>query len=1084
MNSRILWTGDYPVLESAFFDEIKATRAKDPFRPLLIFVSSKLLGLHLRRFLADKGINHFNLRFKTLEEFAREVSGPYLLGEGRNEIPPHADELIIGHLSRTLSEQKEGFYFHDIANQRGFHRALLETIKDLKDACLSPKEIKKILRKPRIEKQIHLQKMKDLILLWETYEKWLEDLGFYDESDLMTYATQWLKESIYLNQTPKNIIYGFYDFNTVQKRLLTAFFSEKETVFFLPYEPIPAFDYVKPTLKWLKENGFKESPAQILKKGGRLPVLDHLCNHLFDGKKFLGETKDVFKIISAPGESREVREIIREILQTSQKKNIPFHEIGILLRNPSQYLPLFRETFHLLGISPYLREGQPLIETRAGRSLRMLLHIISQNFSRASVIEFATFSKLLPKWVLTTKESSITPSQWDALSIYAGIVEGAKEWEERLSRLRESWAKKAQEEEEEEAGFHKGDLVSLKRLIDFIRDLFHYLQALAHSETWEGKTKALLSAFDHFVTQDEESAFIKPIIKRLSQLDACRIPPSQGDFTRVVEEVLQEQVIPMGRFQRNGPTLVHLMGARGVPFKMAVLPGMVEKSFPALIRQDAILLDHERKFINRFLTGTEREPLPLKKEGRLEEERLLYRLAIGAAQERLILSFPRIEIGTGKERLPSSFLLASVEALTGEKIDFQKIEDYPNFTRVSLSEFAAKNPTEALDEVEYDLSMVKQKLEEKTPEIIAYLRQVSPFFSRGLLLEFSRWGKGWFTEFDGVFSSEEARNALKDRYSIFRKTVSPTRLESYASCPYQYLLSGILGIEPLLEPEKETTLSHLDKGKLIHTILWRFYTSLKKERGLLFHLRPEDLPRLFDIAQKEFREFEQTGVTGYPMLWEVVKKEILDELTHFFEKELEEAEFLPAYFEVRYGMKPFDILESEISTEDPIPIDLEGKTLYLKGRIDRIDLTKDGKRARVIDYKTGKVSAKENDLQGGRTLQLPLYLYVANKLLGRLHPGIEVQTAEYYFIKYQKRVPFKASELMAKREELQSILKIISQGIEEGVFMAVPGDLCRICNFKIICGTWTETLFERKAKDPRVKRYLDMVGIMVKEAKE
>jgi len=183
-------------------------------------------------------------------------------------------------------------------------------------------------------------------------------------------------------------------------------------------------------------------------------------------------------------------------------------------------------------------------------------------------------------------------------------------------------------------------------------------------------------------------------------------------------------------------------------------------------------------------------------------------------------------------------------------------------------------------------------------------------------------------------------------------------------------------------------------------------------------------------------------------------------------------------------MKPFDILESEISTEDPIPIDLEGKTLYLKGRIDRIDLTKDGKRARVIDYKTGKVSAKENDFQGGRTLQLPLYLYVASKLLGRLHPGIEVQTAEYYFIKYQKRVPFKASELMAKREELQSILKIISQGIEEGVFMAVPGNLCQLCDFKIICGTWTETLFERKAKDPRVKRYLEMVGIMVQEAKE
>lgn len=1080
MNSRIFWTGDYPALESAFFEEIKATRAQDPFCPLLILVSSKLLGLHLRRFLAESGINHFNLRFKTLEEFSREVSALNLLSEGRREIPPHAGQLILGHLSNSLAEKKEGFYFQEIADQKGFHRALLETIKDLKDACLSPKEVKRILKEPKIEKQVHLQKMNDLIHLWEAYEKWLENLRFYDESDLMAYATRWVKESIYLKQTPKIIIYGFYDFNTVQKRLLKACFSEKETLFFIPYEPTFAFNYVKPTLKWLKKNGFKKSPSQILGKKDRCPMIEHLCQHLFDRKKCFESIEDGFKIISAPGESREVREVIREILKTSQSKKIPFHEIGILLRNPGQYLPLFRETFELLGISPYLREGQPLIETRAGRSLLMLLHIISQNFSRPSVIEFATFSKLLPEWVSTEKESPSTPSQWDTLSIRAGIVEGPKEWEERLSRLKESWAKTS-EEEEEEARVYKGDPVALDRLIHFIKDLIQHLQGLAHSNTWEGKTHALLSAFDHFTEQEEESPLVKQAVKSLSQLDSCQVPPSQGDFKTLVEEVLQEEVIPVGRFQRNGPTVVHLMGARGVPFKMVILPGMVEKSFPPMIRQDAILLDHERKFINRSLTGSEGEPLPLKKEGRLEEERLLYRLAIGSARERLILSFPRIEMGTGRERLPSSFLLASVEALTGEKTDFHKIEEAPHFIRIPLSELAVKTPMEALDEVEYDLSMVKRKLEEKTPESLAYLGQISPFFKRGVLLESSRWERRTFTEFDGLFSSEEARKVLRDRYSIFKNPLSPTRLESYATCPYQYLLSGIMGIEPLLEPEKEITISPLNKGKLIHTILWKFYTSLKKERGASFHLNSEDLPRLFEIARMEFREFEQMGVTGYPMLWEMAKKDILEQLRNLFEEELEETEFIPAYFEVRYGMKPFDLLESEISTEDPIPIDLGEKVLYLRGKIDRIDLSKDGKRARVIDYKTGKVSAKENDLQGGRTLQLPLYLYVATKLLSHLHQGIEVESAGYYFMKYQKRVSFKSSELVAKRKEIQHILKTISEGIEDGVFIAVPGDLCRICDFKIICGTWTEILFERKTKDPRVKRFLEMVGEISQE---
>ena len=225
------------------------------------------------------------------------------------------------------------------------------------------------------------------------------------------------------------------------------------------------------------------------------------------------------------------------------------------------------------------------------------------------------------------------------------------------------------------------------------------------------------------------------------------------------------------------------MAARGVPFKMVIIPGMVEKSFPPLIRQDAILLDHERKILNRSLGGKETEPLPLKTEGRLEEERLLYRLAIGAAKEKLILSFPRIEIGTGRERLPSSFLLASVKALTGESTDFQKFEKFPGFVRIPLSEIAVKSPEKALDEVEFDISIGQQKMEEKKAEALLYLRELSPFFGRGLQLESSRWGKRTFTGFEGILSSKEALQVLRERYSIFKKSISPTRLEAYASLP-------------------------------------------------------------------------------------------------------------------------------------------------------------------------------------------------------------------------------------------------------------------------------------------------------------
>ncbi len=484
------------------------------------------------------------------------------------------------------------------------------------------------------------------------------------------------------------------------------------------------------------------------------------------------------------------------------------------------------------------------------------------------------------------------------------------------------------------------------------------------------------------------------------------------------------------------------------------------------------------------LCGKETGPLLLKTEGRLEEERLLYRLAIGAAREKLILSFPRMEIGTEKERLPSSFLLASVKALTGESTDFQTLETFPGFVRIPLSEVGPTSPEKALDEVEFDISTGQRKLEEKKGEALLYLKEISPFFGRGLLLESSRWGKRVFTGYEGILSSKEALQVLRERHSIFKKSISPTRLEAYAFCPYHYLLNVIMGIEALTEPEKEATITPLDKGTLVHSILWKFFADLKKERGPLLRLEPGDLGRLLETAEKKFAEFEQMGVTGYSMLWDVEKRGILDNLTEFFVEELNDTEFTPTYFEVRYGMKSLDSEESEISTEDPVPLKLAGETFNVRGRIDRIDLTKDRKKARVRDYKTGKVSAKPNDFQGGKTLQLPLYLYAARQLLSRLHRGTEVESAEYYFLKEGKRVGFDAAELKAKEPMLQGILKTIAAGIENGVFIAVPGGRCPYCELGIICGPWTQTLFDRKAEDPKVKDYLEMIREETEESQE
>jgi ATP-dependent helicase/nuclease subunit B len=1074
-HTRTLITGDYPVVREVFAAEIGRVRASDKLAPVLVLVSSHLVGLHLQRYLAERDLPHMNIRFLTLEDFAESLAGPKFAADGLTRVSSLAARQIIRACIAERTSRGGSFYFSRVADKAGFHDALLATIGDLKDAGLSPDTFGAALNRAA-PGGLNRAKLSDIHRIWDAYDDRLHSLGWFDAHDVMREATKIIGRSLDPGHTAV-IIYGFYDFNMLEKRLIKACSAASNVTALVPYEPTPAFEYAVSAISWFRANGFEVSEPGPLRSETRSQPVQHLCDHLFSRSQ-AGTTADgLISILSAPGEVREVREAVREIVREAGRREIALHQIGILLRNSDPYASLFREALEHLGFKPYVAEGIPLSATRPGRSLLLLLDMLHHDFAREAVMEFVTFARLKPDKAGKDNELDYLVPLWDVISMEAGIVGGAGEWLNRLRLLTEAPEPEGDESEQGTHQLTRSELKAARALHDFIERAAANLETLRDARSWAEKSASLIASFKALVKDDEHSDDTVAAVGNLGCLDKIGVKPSEADFHRAVREVLDTSGRETGRFERNGPAVIGLMPARGIPFKMVVIPGMVEKSFPPLVRQDALLLDEERGALNAALAGSDSGPLAPKARLRIEEERLLFRLTVGAAERRVVFTYPRLDAATGRERLPSSFMLEAVRAATGQAVDFSTVEMSPMCRRIRLAEMGVTPPEHALDEVEYDLSRALEDIASGRPLYVGHLRGTNAVFGRALRLEASRWGQSRFTIYDGMIRGDEALRCLRERHSLTNEIISPTKLQTYARCPFRYFLETVLGIKAPVAPERAVTISSLDKGDLIHRVLWEFMSRLRDERGSPVSVCQEDKALLHEVAEARFRDFEARGVTGYPPFWRLEKQHIREWLDLFLDEEMSERDFLPAYFEVRYGTRPHGPHESDISTEEPVPFDAGESRFFMRGRIDRIDVSQDLKSLRVRDYKTGKPSAKPNDFGGGTNLQLPLYLIAAEHLVARIHPGITAGYAEYYHIaapsKGKRHIPFDRETLDAMREALNRILNTIAEAVTSGHFFARP-DGCKNCEFTLVCGSAREALFYLKCKDPAVEQVLTL----------
>ncbi len=994
----------------------------------------------------------------------------------------------------------------------GLARALAATFRELGLAGLRAEE---------------LASQPDLARIYAAYRDELANNQLADRGDLFSAATVRAAEPHPLLGLPTL----FYDvpLRSERERAFAAAVIERapEVLVVSPKGDPRSAAFFRAAMDPVRERG----ASQV---AGDPSALSRLKQALFSDIDARGELDGQVELLSAPGESRECAELARKIL-ASAKSGVPFDRMAILLRAPAHYRAHITETLHRAEIPAYFTRGTVRPDP-AGRALLALLSCAAENLSARAFSEYLSLG-VVPKesddgappppdpdaWVapdhdvtpypdaldlldpdgddeedeedeeLATIPPPVVsgtlraPRRWEKILVDASVIGGKtradarSRWDRRLDGLEEGLelSRRALDADDPKHDRLGQTLTNLGALRAFATPLLDALHDLPETASWREWIERLTGIATMAIRDPDR---VLAVLGELAPMGPIR-DVSLSEVQLVLKTRLSELLHRASENPAGKVFVGAIEEARGLTFHTVLVPGLAEKIFPAKVREDPILLDHAREEIANALV--ERDDAKsavirgalVKSEDRVQDERLMLHLVVGAAEQKLILSWPRIEVEKGRPRVPSFYALEVLRAAEGALPGFDELARRAHRGAASrLGWPAPEDPREAIDEAEYDLAVLQRFLvggkREDREGAARYLLSANPHLARSLRQRGRRWLRFWKQD-DGLVIPQSDHSAFADRvraaleeHRLATRAYSATALQTYSSCPYRFYLRAIARIQPVERPAAIEELNPLHRGSLIHEVQFRVLTQLK-ERGalpLIENNGVEDACRLLDATVAEVaHEFAERLAPAIDNVWQNGVEAIRVDLRQWIYR-MRDERWEPAHFELAFGLSrhlgALDAAHRDPASSDE-PVDLT-IGLKLRGSIDLVERFDGAYRA--TDYKTGKASYYPQDLvvNGGATLQPVLYALALEELL----PDRETTMGRLYFCtargQYEQRnVPL---DELARRSAEQTV-KTIDSAIARGFLPAAPSkDGCRFCDYQAICGPYEELRTGRKNK--------------------
>lgn len=991
----------------------------------------------LREFIdisPEKTVPHLNIF--TIGTFASRLFESFNLR--KTEISSSLQFFLI----RKIIKGVELNYFHRTKEfvSNGIIETMITIISRLKELGYDNHQFQKSINEFSGYNKI---KLEDIYKIYSEYQNYLNKLDLFEIGDVyLTLQRLELNEfnRIFKNTFPavtKLVISGFNEFTSTELSLIEKIsgISELDITLTLDFDE---------TNTEIFENLF-ETHRKIISLGYEsIEAKDHEHNSNFQDvireKLFLSAKKENIESVKLSKFSgfniREEVELIAKVLKTKLLENPKLEpkDFCIAIKEIDQYSDLIRELFTIYGIPVNVTDRFYLKNSPIVISIISLLKLLVNDYYYKDIIKVLKSSYFKFEGIDSKNLYSVISSE--------KVIRGKEKIFEAIKNritLLSGWEESSKEgfSNREMMSYSKAlnDLKVLNSLIEklgkkstaaeFVVSLKDILKALKVHENifnlksfgQDEKRYEVLSkdsiALDHFYQILDEMI---AVYSKLEMLDETL------SFAHHYEYLLS--AISGTRYNLKektgyGVQVTTPNEIRGLKFKYLFLPGLVNGIFPSRYRPLLFLED-------KFIKDDRRKLL---------EERYLFYQALNVFTEELYISYPKAD--EKKEFIVSDFLKSLEKIVEIKLLDLDELKN-KIFT---VNEFYSE--VDSLPSAEIQLLNQEQQQRVKSIHKI-----------RGRLSKRNINETG--DEYAGFITRKELREDLNKRNR--EKYFSITELETFAKCPYKYFLSNVLDLYEEEEVEEDVTRKEI--GLLLHRILHRFFSKLKKENREFYTELGSKKDKLYDelisIAKDEVEKIKT--VNPYFFLVEeyfLGSDKIKSALESFLQYEQEN--------EVRINPFEFEkFLQVEINTKT-------GEPIRLRGKIDRIDFDEQTKLAQVIDYKTGSYVPSKIDITQNLSLQMPLYIKMCESFLEAQFRKVNIEDSIFLQIKKKSleyeinRISLRKLASASDQSELRNFLdqkllevKSMIDNINCGNFNLTKIEkhaerVCKYCSYSAVC---------------------------------